>query len=400
MVRKVMTGNSATAYGALVSGVEVVSAYPITPQTTVVEKIAEFVSDGSFKGQYICVESEHSAMASCISASQTGVRTFTATSSQGLLLMHEMVHWAANTRSPVGLVNVNRAVGPPWSIWADHTDAMAQRDTGALNIFVESAQEILDMVIQGYKVAEDPDVLLPFIINADAFFLSHTFEPVDVPDAKKVQAWLGRYEAPYPLDPDDPHGYGSLTFPHQWYMELRYNMKRAMDRSAELIPKVSKDFAKLFGRDHGGLVEEYKTKDAEVALVAMGTMVSTAREVVDRMRDEGHKVGLVKVRSFRPFPQKELRDIAERIPVLGVADRCFTYGQEGPLSTEARAAVYTLKNRPVIKNYIIGVGGRDIHVNVLRKVFLDIEKVKDKGLDKESVWVGLKRPPNEPPEVM
>ena len=311
MVRKVMTGNSATAYGALVSGVEVVSAYPITPQTTIVEKIAEFVADGSFKGQYITVESEHSAMASCISASQTGCRTFTATSSHGLLLMHEMVHWAANARTPVVLVNINRAVGPPWSIWADHTDAIAQRDTGALMVFVESAQEILDMVIQGFKVAEDSEVLLPFMINADAFFLSHTFEPVDVPDAKKVQEWLGKYDPPYPLDPEDPHGYGSLTFPHQYYMELRYNMKRAMDRAEFLMPKVSKEFAKIFGRDHGGLVEEYKTKDAEVAFVAMGTMVSTAREVVDRMRDEGHKVGLVKVRSFRPFPVKELREIAQ-----------------------------------------------------------------------------------------
>ena len=238
------------------------------------------------------------------------------------------------------------------------------------------------------------------MINADAFFLSHTFEPVDVPDAKKVQDWLGKYDPPYPLDPEDPHGYGSLTFPHQYYMELRYNIKRAMDRAEFLMPKVSKEFAKIFGRDHGGLVEEYKTKDAEVAFVAMGTMVSTAREVVDRMRDEGHKVGLVKVRSFRPFPVKELREIAQRIPMLGVADRCFTYGAEGPLSTEVKAALYTLKDKPLIKNYIVGVGGRDIHVKVLRSIFEDMEKVKQKGLDKESVWVQLKRPPGEPPEVM
>jgi 2-oxoisovalerate ferredoxin oxidoreductase alpha subunit len=400
MARKVMTGNSATAYGALVSGVEVVSAYPITPQTTIVEKIAEFVADGSFKGQYVTVESEHSALASCISASQTGCRAFTATSSHGLLLMHEMVHWAANARTPVGLVNINRAVGPPWSIWADHADAISQRDTGCLMTFVESGQEILDMVIQGYKLAEDPEVLLPFMINADAFFLSHTFEPVDVPDAKKVQEWLGKYDPPYPLDPADPHGYGSLTFPHQYYMELRYNIKRAHERAEALFPKVSKEFANIFGRDHGGMVEEYRTKDAEVAFVAMGTMVSTAREVVDRMRDAGHKVGLVKVRSFRPFPVKELRDIAQRIPMLGVADRCFTYGAEGSLSTEVKAALYTLKDRPTIKNYVVGVGGRDIHVKVLQNIFEDMEKVHAKGLDKESVWVQLKRPPGEPPEVM
>jgi 2-oxoisovalerate ferredoxin oxidoreductase alpha subunit len=396
MTRMVMTGNYATAWGARVSGVEVISAYPITPQTTVVEKLAEFVADGELDCQYVKVESEHSAMASCISASQAGARSFTATSSQGLLLMHEMIHWAAHARTPVGLVNINRAVGPPWSIWADHADAISQRDTGAVILFVESSQEILDTVCHLFKVCEHPDVMLPYIISADAFFLSHTFEPVDIPDPKKVQDWLGKFNPKYPLDPDDPHGYGSLSMPHQWYMELQYNMKRGMDKAYELIPKVNKEFADMFGRDYGGVIEEYRTDDAEVALIAMGTMVSTTREVVDMMRKDGHKVGLVKVRSFRPFPLDEIRDIAKRIPVLGVMDRCYTFGYGGPLHAEIKAAVYDLDTPPTIKNYIIGVGGRDVTIDVLTEVFHDIFKVKAKGLDKEVTWIHLKRPDDEP----
>lgn len=396
----VMTGNYATAWGARVAGVEVISAYPITPQTTVVEKLAEFVADGVLESQYIKVESEHSAMASCISASQAGARAFTATSSQGLLLMHEMIHWAAHARTPVGLVNINRAIGPPWSIWADHADAISQRDTGAVIFFVESSQEILDTVVQGFKICEDREVMLPFIISADAFFLSHTFEPVDIPDFKKAQEWLGRFSPEYPLDPKDPHGYGSLSMPHQWYMELQYNMNRGMEKAYELIPKVSKEFSEMFGRDYHGCIEEYRTDDAEVALVAMGTMVSTAREVVDRLRKKGLKVGLVKVRAFRPFPVNELREIAERIPVIGVADRCYTFGYGGPLHAEVKAAFYDLKTPPTIKNYLVGVGGRDVTVDVLTKVYEDIMKVKEKGLDKEVVWVGLKRPDGEEKEVV
>jgi 2-oxoisovalerate ferredoxin oxidoreductase alpha subunit len=395
----VMTGNYATAWGARVAGVEVISAYPITPQTTIVEKLAEFVADGELEAEYIKVESEHSAMASCISASQAGARSFTATSCQGLLLMHEMIHWAAHARAPVGLVNVNRAIGPPWSIWADHADAISQRDTGCVIIFVESSQEILDMVVQGFKICENRDVMLPFMISADAFFLSHTFEPVDIPDPKKAQEWLGQFNPQYPLDPDDPHGYGSLSMPHQWYMELQYNMKRGMDKAYEIFPQVNKEFAELFGRDYYGVIEEYRTDDAEVALVAMGTMVSTAREVVDRMRNDGHKVGLIKVRSYRPFPVNELRSVGERIPVLGVMDRCYTFGYGGPLHGDIKAAMYDLKSPPTIKNYVIGVGGRDITVDVLTKVYHDILKVKDKGLDREVVWVELKKPEGEPEEV-
>lgn len=400
MARMVMTGNYATAWGARVAGVDVISAYPITPQTTVVEKLAEFVADGDLDSQYVKVESEHSALASCISASQAGARTFTATSSQGLLLMHEMIHWAAHARTPVGIVNINRAIGPPWSIWADHADAISQRDTGSIIMFVESSQEILDTVVQGYKICEDRDVMLPFIVSADAFFLSHTFEPVDVPDFKEAQDWLGKFSPEYPLDPEDPHGYGSLSMPHQWYTELQYNMNLGMEKAYELIPKVSKEYGKLFGRDFHGVLEEYRTDGAEVALFAMGTMVSTAREVVDQLRDQGLKVGLIKIRSYRPFPVNEIRDIGKRIPVLGVMDRCYTFGYGGPLHADIKAALYDMDEPPVIKNYLIGVGGRDVTIDVLTKVYKDIMNVKEKGLDKEVVWVGLKRPDGEPLEVV
>jgi 2-oxoisovalerate ferredoxin oxidoreductase alpha subunit len=400
MVKMVMTGNYATAWGAKISRAEVISAYPITPQTTIVEKIAEFVGNAELDAQYVKVESEHSALASCISASQTGVRAFTATSCQGLLLMHEMIHWAAHARTPVGLVNVNRAIGPPWSIWADHADSISQRDTGAVMLFVESSQEILDSIIQLFKVVENKDVLLPYIVSADAFFLSHTFEPVDIPDQDKVDDFLPKLRMPLPLDPDDPHGYGSLSMPHQWYMELQYNINRGMEKSYELIPKVIDEWKKIFGRDYHGHLEEYRTEDAEVAIVAMGTMVSTAREVVDKLRSEGQKVGLVKIRTFRPFPVPEIREIGKRIPCLGVLDRGFTFGYGGPLHGEMKAALYDLDETPVIKNYIVGIGGRDITIDTIEKILKDVQKVKEKGLDKEIVWVDLKHPEGTPPEVV
>jgi len=220
----IISGNSAAAYGAKIARAQVIAAYPITPQTTIVEKIAEFIAKGVYTPQFVKVESEHSAMAACISASQTGARTFTATSAHGLALMHEMLHWAAGARLPVVMSNVCRAMGPPWSVWAEHTDAISQRDTGWMQIFAESNQETLDSIIISYRMAEKPDIMLPFMINEDAFILSHTFEIVHAPPQELVDEFLPPFDPPFKLDIDEPHGFGSLSMPHQWYMELRYKI--------------------------------------------------------------------------------------------------------------------------------------------------------------------------------
>lgn len=394
-MKMVMTGNYATAYGAKLARVEVVAAYPITPQTTVVEKIAELQANKEMDIEYIKVESEHSAMAAVIAASQTGVRAFTATSSHGLLLMHEMLHWAAGARVPVGLVNINRANGPPWSIWADHGDSIAQRDTGMIQYYVESSQEILDTVIQGFKVSEDHEVFLPFMINADAFYLSHTFEIVDLPDQELVDRYLPKLEMEYKLDPDKPYGFGSLSMPHHWYMELRYNMHLAMEKAKEKIVESDKLYGEMIGRSYGGLVERYKTDDAEVVLVAMGTVCSTTKHVVDQMREEGYKVGLLKLRVFRPFPVEEIRDALRGKEAVGVIDRSFTFGYGGALHSELKAALYNMDERLLIKDYIIGIGGRDITPGHIRRLFENLYLIKEKGLDKEYQWIDVKRPEGE-----
>ncbi len=389
MVKQVITGNMATAMGTRLCRPAVISAYPITPQTTIVEYIADFVADGTLKTQYVKVESEHSAMSCCISASNTGVRTFTATSAHGLLLMHEMLEWAAGARLPIVLVNVNRANGPPWSVWADHHDTIMQRDTGWMSIFCENNQEILDSMIMAFKVAEDPDIMLPMMLSEDAFYLSHTSEPVDVPDQALVDKFLPEYKPEHFLDPENPKGFGSLVMPPQ-YMEFRYKMAESMDLAREKIRKVNDEFYEVFGRKYGnGLIEEYRCDDAEVVLVGAGTNASTVREVVDRMRDEGHKVGLARLRCFRPFPYEEIRDLAKRVKAIGVFERTYTFGYQGPFTAEIKGALYGTGVDIPIKNYLLGIGGRDIRTKHVRAVFEDIMKVAEQGLDQETKWFGL-----------
>jgi 2-oxoisovalerate ferredoxin oxidoreductase alpha subunit len=392
MARKLMNGNYAAAYGAMLARAEVVAAYPITPQTTIVEQIADFVSSGAMKARYITVESEHSAMAACIAASSVGARTFTATSSQGLLLMHELLHWASGARTPVVMVNVNRAVAPPWSVWADQTDSISQRDTGWMQFYSESTQEELDTVLMSYKVSEDPKIMLPSFTTEDAFFLSHTYEPVDIPDPKLVDGFLPPFAPQIRLDVDNPRGFGSLSMPHQWYMELRYLIAEAMDRARQKILEVEKEWKELTNRSYGGLLDEYRTEDADVVLVNAGTAASTIREVVDELRKKGLRVGLARIRCFRPFPTEEVRALGRRVPVLGVMDRCYTFGDGGAFFTEVKSALYQLKDRPAVKNFVAGVGGRDITVKTVEKLYDNLFKIRSTGLDAEKEWIDLKRP--------
>jgi 2-oxoisovalerate ferredoxin oxidoreductase alpha subunit len=390
-MKLVLTGNHTAAYAAKICRVGVIAAYPITPQTTIVEKIADFIAEGDLDARYVTVESEHSALAACISASHVGARTFTATSAQGLTLMHELLHWASSARTPVVVVNVNRAMAPPWTVWADHTDSVSQRDTGCIQFYAESNQEVLDSIIQSYKVCENNDVLLPAIISLDAFYLSHTVLPVDIPDQDEVDKFLPPYNPPYKIDVENPVAIGSLSMPHQWFPELKYNISLAMNTAKKIIKEVDKEFSEIFGRSYGGLLECYKCDDAEIVLICAGTTASTTREVVDKLRTNGYKVGLAKLRVIRPFPLEDVRALAHKVDVIAVVDRCFTFGYEGPFFTEIKSAVYNTNYRPIIKNFILGLGGRDVSMSDIEYIYENCYEIRDKGLDIEVEWINIKK---------
>jgi 2-oxoisovalerate ferredoxin oxidoreductase alpha subunit len=393
--KKVITGNYTASYGALLCRAEVVPAYPITPQTSIVEKIAEFVATGEMKSQYIKVESEHSAMAACISAALTGVRTFTATSAHGLVLMHEMLHWATGARTPVVMANVNRALAPPWSVWADHTDSMSQRDTGWMQFYASSNQEVLDTMIMCYRVCEQPDIMIPAMVNLDAFILSHTAEVVDVPDKEEVDAFLPQFNPEQTLDVDNPKSFGTLAFPHSWYMEWRYKMQHAHDLADKRFREEAKAFEEHFGRPFTYPIEEYRSKDAEIILVTMSTIASTAKDVVDALREQGRKVGLVRVSCFRPFPKKDIREALGHAKAIGVADRSHTFGYEGPLFTEVKGAMYNHPERPPMAGFTVGIGGRDVLDTTIEGLFDRLDAVAKDGIDREVVWIDLTGPEAE-----
>ncbi len=389
MVKMILTGNESAAWGARLSRPKVVAAYPITPQTSIIETIADFIANGEMDARYIRVESEHSAMAACIAAQNTGVRTFTATSAHGLTLMHELLIWASGARLPIVMSVVNRAMAPPWSVWTDQMDSMAQRDTGWIQIYTENNQEVLDSIIMSYRIGEKHHILLPTMVMEDAFILSHTSEGVDVPEQKLVDDFLGEYDPAFKLEPGNPEGYGSLIMPEGPYMEFRYKMARAMDDARKEIRKTVEEFAEVFGREYAPLVEEYRTEDADAIMVVLGTIGSTAKDIVDRMREKGKKVGLARVRYFRPFPYEEIRSLAKKTKMLGIVDRSYTFGYGADLYTESKAALYGHSGVPV-KNYVMGLGGRDITPNILIKVFEDMLKIaKEEQVDREIEWVGL-----------
>ena len=385
MTELVISGNYAQSYAAKLARVQVASAYPITPQTAIVEKIAEFVASGELPAEFIKVESEHSALQACISASALGARTYTATSSQGLLLMHELLHWAAGARTPVVMGVVNRAVAPPWSIWTDHADTVAQRDTGCIQFYGESNQEVLDTTLMAFRLAEHPEVRLPAMVTEDAFYLSHTVEPVDIPAQEQVDAFLPPRERSSTLEVGTGMRLGSFTGP-DLYMEFRHKIARAMERARGVFLEIEDDYRRITGRDHGGLLPTYHVDGADTVLVTMGTATTTARGVVDAMRAEGHKTGLAKLRAFRPFPVQELRDLAADVDRIGVLDRSFTFGAAGAAFTEVAGALYPASHRPVLRDFVAGLGGRDVTAATVREAFLDL-LTRD---GPESEWVDLK----------
>jgi pyruvate/2-oxoacid:ferredoxin oxidoreductase alpha subunit len=385
---ELINANEAAAHAVRLARVKVIPIYPITPQTMIVEVIEEFIAKGLMSAESIRVESEHSAMAAAIGASSAGVRAFTATASQGLLYMHEVLHWAAGSRLPIGMAVVNRAVGPPWNIHADHQDAISQRDTGWMELFVSSSQEALDSILIMYRVAENNRVLLPFMVCMDAFILSHTHMPVNIPDQGDVDSFLPEYRPPHwSLDPDNPVDMGNLTMPEEEYMEMRWSIERGMKNAREVFREAADKFYEIFGRRYE-MVHGYKVDDAEHMIITSGTLASEAEVAVDNMRKEGRKVGLLKIGLFRPFPQEETRAILSKARTLTVIDRSYSFGYGGPLAMEIRSVLYSLDERPKLVSYVAGLGGRDVTYKDIEKMVLHSEK--EEGKNMITYWYGLK----------
>ncbi|MCK4339133.1 MAG: pyruvate ferredoxin oxidoreductase [Candidatus Cloacimonetes bacterium] len=381
-MKMTMMGNYAASWGAQLSRVQVIAAYPITPQTLIVEKLSEIVADGELDAEFIKVESEHSAMSGCIGASAAGARAYTATSAQGLALMHEMLHWAALARLPIVLTNVNRAMAPGWSIWADQNDSLSQRDTGLMHIFASSSQDILDSTVLAYKIGEQ--VLLPTLISFDAFFLSHTMEVVDMPPIEDVDKFLPPYNPEYKLDVNDPRSFGALTSEEHYY-EFRYKMQEAMDQAINIIKKEGKEFEKLTGRYYD-LIHPYRCEDADLILVTSGTIAETTNVAVDELREEGKKVGNLKIRIIRPYPKQDILNVIKNCKKIAVIDRNISCGYHGIFAQELKSALYNETNIPVW-GYLAGIGGRDVKIENIKEIADDTLK-SDKPED--LIWKGVK----------
>jgi len=384
-MKRVITGNQAVAYGVILSRVDVVSAYPITPQTTIVEELSELIASGRLKTKFLKVESEHSAMAALIGASTGGVRCFTATSSHGLAYMHEMLHWASGARLPIVMVNVNRAIGPPWNIWSDQSDSVSQRDTGWIQLYCENNQEVLDTIIQAYLIAET--VKLPVMVVLDAFVLSHTAEPVEIPSMEEVDGFLPPFCADYAIDTEEPRAYSQITTP-DYFLEFRYKIQKAMEQVPEVYKKVDDEFKTRFGRAYGS-IERYGNEEAEVLLATSGTVTSTSRIVIKKLMEQGLNVAGVKTKRFRPFPTDEIYGAIQGAKKIAVIDRNLSAGVGGIFAQELRASLYSHQERPPVFGFVSGLGGRDITPELIEEAIR--YTMEHDRPEEEIIWLGLKR---------
>jgi len=386
---RMMEGNEAAAYGAKLSRAEVIPAYPITPQTELISTIATMIANGEMKAQYIKVEGEHTAMAASIGASAAGARVFTASSSQGIVYMEEALWMPPGMRLPIVMCMVNRAIAPIGGLRPDHNDSLLQRDTGWIQLYCESSQEVLDTIIQAYKVGEDKRIYLPVAVCYDGYFVSATATPTTVPDQKEVDEFLPPYKHEmYSLMPES---FKIREFPMN-IAKARYEVQKATQRAKDVFERVDKDYAKRFGRRYDGLLEEYECDGAEGVLMTMGSMTGTARDVVDEMRVEGKKIGLIKMRGFRPFPTEEMRELARKYHVIGVVDRNTSYGSAGGgiVAMEVARALYSLDDRPLLLNFHVGLGGSDVTMRQIRYMADKVLEAHDKGkVEQEVDWVEL-----------
>ena len=368
---------------------DVVAAYPITPQTHIVEHLAELVADGELDAEYIPVESEHSAMSACLGAAAAGARTFTATAGQGLELMHEVLYVASSMRLPVVMTVVNRALSSPLSVWSDHSDAMACRDTGWIQIFIENGQEAVDNTLCAFRIAEDQNVLLPVMIHLDGFHISHVIEPILLPEQSEVDAFLPPNKYPLPLDPQKPVAMGDFG-PPVIYTEVKWAQEVNIRHSKETIIKIWQQFGKAFGR-HYKPVETYRCEDADTLLFTMGSFSETAMTAIDKMRDEGKNIGLIRLRLWRPFPFEELREALKGIKTLIILDRSISFGGPGgPVCSEIRSALYNGDNRPRMVSFVGGLGGRDITIAGFEEIVKKGIEIAKSGSENEFEIFGVR----------
>ncbi|MCL2863515.1 MAG: pyruvate synthase subunit PorA [Methanimicrococcus sp.] len=376
----VVEGSYATAHAVKVSRPHVISAYPITPQTHIVQDLSQFMANGEIPGcEYINVESEFSAISALIGASATGARTYSATTSQGLFLMHEALLNTSGMRLPIVMTVVNRAAGAPINIWNDQQDSIAQRDTGWIQLYAEDTQEAADMVLQAFKIAEDKDVFLPVMVCMDGFVLSHVYEPVVLMDQKEADEFLPPFKPDVCLDPKKPVSYGTLGDPSV-YTEFRFLQERAMQNALPLIEKAADDFKKITGRYYGGLIEGYELDDADVVIVTFGSIIGTIKDVVDEYRANGEKIGILKVRAFRPFPMEAIANGLKNAKAIVVVEKDISIGRnEGALFTEIKAGFYNTPMRTPIVGYMVGHGGRDIRPMHIKKIVEATKEVAKTG---------------------
>jgi len=370
------------------ANVDVIAAYPITPQTHIVESLAEMVADGYLDAEYIPVESEHSAMSACLGSSAAGARTFTATAGQGLILMHEVLLVAASLRLPIVMAVANRALSGPLNIWGDHSDAMITRDSGWIQIFAENGQQAFDQILCAFRIAEHKDVLLPLSINIDGFHLSHVIESVYYLDQKTVNEFLPPYKHPYVLDPDKPVTIGCFAMPNL-YTESRKALDFALHESKKIILDTWQKYGDLTGRYYKP-VEKYKAENVETLLVTMGSFSENAMMAIDKMQDEGKKVGLVRLRLWRPFPYTDVVEALASVKNVIVLDRAISLGGPGPVCSEIRAALYPSEKKPAIVSFVGGLGGRDISpADFERIIEIGLEKIKS-GQTAETIMFGVR----------
>jgi len=398
-----LNGDEAIAYAVKQCDVDVVAAYPITPQTIIVEKYSEYVANGEVQTEYVCTESEHSAMAACIASCATGARTFTASASAGLALMHEMLFVASGCRTPIVMAVANRALSAPLNINGDQSDSMAQRDAGWIHLYVENAQEAYDTIMQAFRIAEHLDVQLPVIVGLDGFIVSHTLENVNVLSDDAVRSFVGErvlpnvltHEGkivPFKLDPDNPMTMGPVAMPN-YYFEFKRQQEEAMKNALTVIQQVHDEYAKLSGRSYGNaLFEEYKLDDAEIAMVCVGSAAGTVKDVIDELRAEGVRAGLLRLRTFRPFPAGEVQTALENVKAVAVMDKSMSFGGNGgAVFHEVRHAMYDSKSHPFIVDYIYGLGGRDTSPKDFRKVYSELHMIAHNNrMDKLVNYVGLR----------
>ena len=380
-MREFMTGNHALAHAVKLCRTSLIAAYPITPQTPIYEKLSEWEASGELKGIMMRTESEHSAMASCIAASLTGVRTFTATSSQGLALMHEMLHFAAGCRVPVVMANVNRLLAAPWGFWADQLDSLSQRDTGWIQFYCENGQEALDTVIQAFRIAEQ--VYLPAMLSLEAFFVSHFMEVVDLPKQEQVDRFLPPMDLPHKFDIDKP-GFYVPVVSSELYRKYKHMAQGSMDSVKEIALRVDHEFREEFGRGYG-IIEPIMLEDAEMVIVTAGSITSTARVAVNALRKQGYRVGLLKIRLFRPFPAEDIQQALRGKKKIVMIDRNISLGSGGIFCQELRAALVHSPDHPLTYSYIAGIGGTDVTPEVIQRIALEVMS-RSEPMDQPS-WI-------------